>query len=619
MNQKNSINYLKENKYILILLLVATVLRFYHLDFQSIWMDEIYTMNVTNPDTSFATLISEVNLREGFPYLYFILIKTAHIIFDYSPVIARSFSAIMGILSVYYIYKLGKELFGKKAGLLAALLLTFSEHCIYLSQEARPYTFYLLAVILSFYGLVLFIKNPTLKNAIKYGLFAGLLLNTNFFGFVNLFSQALIVLFYLYILPKNDKVPFLKNALIAAVIALVLFIPNYYKLTTLFGIKSSWIPAPTNESFSLLFKEFLGNSEITLFMFTVLFLFFFFKTLKEKDVISYQEILSRKNIFSFTILLPWLLVYILVLFVKSYLDTSLMVSRYFTSIIPVLFLILGTSIQMVPNRIIRFSVALSVVSCMWINMDIVKKYYDIPSKSQFRETSQFVINNNKNNEPVYTSLTYWYNYFLVNETIKTNLIEKSSLETLVNEMTQNPALIKPFWYIDAHNRPFTLSEPAQKFINENFYIENNFDGYDAWGKHFVLLKDAPTMDISKFNPLKQTNGDVFQFNIESFENKSNSVKAIGWAYFDKQVATKSIIEIAFVKNGKVFRLQTQKVARPDVTTYFKSDFDLSNAGFLSTIDISSFEAGKYQLAIYLLNKDTKKEGLILTDKFIDKI
>ena len=52
-------------------LLLATILRLYHLDFQSLWMDELYTMNVSNPKLSWLEFHKQMLKREGFPHLYF--------------------------------------------------------------------------------------------------------------------------------------------------------------------------------------------------------------------------------------------------------------------------------------------------------------------------------------------------------------------------------------------------------------------------------------------------------------------------------------------------------------------------------------------------------------------
>ena len=118
--------------------------------------------------------------------------------------------------------------------------------------------------------------------------------------------------------------------------------------------------------------------------------------------------------------------------------------------------------------------------------------------------------------------------------------------------------------------------------------------------------------------LHQYNGDSFLYNIEMFEITNNMIKISGWAYFDQQAATNSVIDIVLLKEGEKIaeRLQTQKVIRTDVTSYFKSDFDLSNSGFVVASSILNLIPGKYHLAIYLFNKETKKEGLVVTDKIV---
>ena len=146
------------HKWLFLILLFATVLRFYHIDFQSLWMDEIYTMNVSSPKLSWAQFHQQLLKREGFPHFYFAFLRILYSIFEYSSFIARAVSAVAGIASVYAIYLVAKTLNNYKTGLIAALLLTVNEYQIYMSQEARPYTLYFLATCLSFYRLVLFIK-----------------------------------------------------------------------------------------------------------------------------------------------------------------------------------------------------------------------------------------------------------------------------------------------------------------------------------------------------------------------------------------------------------------------------------------------------------------------------
>jgi len=609
------ISNIKSNKWLLIILVFAAVLRFYKINFQSLWMDEIYTLIITNPENSFGTVITEVNNREGFPYLYFLLLKIAHTVFGYSPIVARVFSAMLGVLGVYAISVLGRKLYNKKAGIIAALLLCFSEYAIYISQDARPYSLYLFAVIISFIGLIDFLKEPNKKNAITYGLFAGLLLNINFFGLVNLLAQFFIVLLFFVFTEKKEKLEFIKKSFLAGGIAILLFLPNIYKLTTLFGINSTWIPAPTSDSFTILLKEFLGNFEITIFFFTPVFLYFLIKIFSTKEM-EFKKTIRDKKAFPFIILFSWCFIVVTFLFLKSYLSLSLLIPRYFTSLLPALFLILGIGVAFVKNSLVSIFYVSGLVLFMFFNLTIVRGHYKAPYKTQFREAAALIINKNKNQEPVYTSLKYWFDYYLKD---KFNVEEKPSLEVIINEMMQDPTKTKAFWYTDAHGRPFVLSVNAQQFVAENFYIDESFDGLDAWTKHYILLKDAKKIiDVSQFLPFKTYNGTPFAYSVESVENDSNMVNIKGWAYFDQQDAAESTIAVMLVKDETAKSILTQKVSRPDVTSYFKSKFDLSNAGFSSTVNLSELEPGTYSIAIYLENKTSKKIGLNISDKIIIK-
>lgn len=613
----NILKILKENYSIISILVIATILRLYHINFQSLWMDEIYTMNVANPNNTLGTLLSEVNLREGFPYIYFITMKILFSVFGHTAIVARLFSVIFGVLGVYFTYKLGEKLIDKKTGLYSALLVALSEYCIYASQDARPYTFYFFGILISYLGLIKFLKNSNIKNAVLYGLSAGLILNISLFAFISLLAQSIVILFFAFKINKESRITFIKNSVIAGVIALVMFLPNILILIKVMGIKADWI-AISNDSMTLIFKEFLGNSEMTLIFFSSLFIYYLINLFKTEDQIQLEEIIKNKLLFSFILFFTWVSVFIGVIFFKSYTSTPLFISRYFISVLPVFFLIFGISLGLILNKTIRYSILIMLATFMFLNLTIVNKYYKTPNKAQFREASSFVMNNNIKNEPVFTSLKYWFSYYLSNNNQKFDLIEKPSLEAVINEMMLDPSKIKPFWYVDAHGRTFTLTEATQNFVNLNFYIENNYDGFDSWGKHFILLKDVPkVIDISKYKELKQYNGDNFSFNIEVFENSNNIVKASGWAYFSNQDAINTEADLVFIKDGIAKRLISQKVNRPDVTSYFKSSFDLSNSGFSSSISTLDFAKGNYVLAVYLIDKQTKKEGLVLTDKIVE--
>ncbi|MDD5089046.1 MAG: glycosyltransferase family 39 protein, partial [bacterium] len=72
-------------------------------------------------------------------------------LFGYSEAALRWPAAIYGILAVAAMYGLGRVLCDERTGLIAALLMALNPYAIHYSQEARPYSLFLLAAIGSFY------------------------------------------------------------------------------------------------------------------------------------------------------------------------------------------------------------------------------------------------------------------------------------------------------------------------------------------------------------------------------------------------------------------------------------------------------------------------------------
>jgi uncharacterized membrane protein len=612
------IEKIKSNYWLILIIILGATLRFYHIDFQSIWLDEIHTMNESNPNIPFSELYNVIMSGEQMPPFYFYSLYFIFKIFGYTTFVARIYSAVLGVISLYSIYLLGKELLSKRIGLIAAFILSVNYFHLYYSQDARPYILLLLFSILSLYKMVVYIKNPSLKNALYYGFFAAMMINSHFFGLFALFAQYLILLLFLVLSEKDSKKSFFINSFISGLVTLILFIPAIKIFIKITEIKEFWIPAPTIDAYTLIFKEFFGNSELILILVSLFLLFYFIKVSKQKDIpITYKNIVENRIIFSSIIFIPWIVTIILIPLIRSYTSIPMIISRYFIVVLPVLILLISIGIQQFKNKVVYNGLLLLFLIFSIIDIVVVKKYYNSVNKAQFREATTFIKENINSNEPVVSSLGWYLPFFLKNQNTKQEIIDKS-LELHIAEMQSDSTKIKPFWYIDGHGREYNPNDATLAFLNQHFYLNNNYDGFQAWTKHFILLKDVPkTIDISKYSNIQQINGDPFMYNIETFENVNNKVTTSGWAYFEKQTAVNTEIELIFIKDLKATRLLTQKVNRVDVTSYFKNEFNVDNCGFKSSYDLYNLESGKYQLAIYLLDKETKKEGLILSDKIID--
>lgn len=612
-------NWIKANPWLTGIIIFGGVLRFYRIDYQSVWLDELHTINESSPSNSLGDLYTAITNGEQMPPLYFYSVYFLFKIFGYTTFVVRMYSAFLGVGSIYAFYILGKELFDKKTGIIGAFLLSVNYFHLFYSQESRPYIFLFLFGILSFYRLIVFIKNPTRRNALFYAIFAAILINSHFFGLFALLSQYFILMFFWIISEKEARKAFFINALISGIVTGILFLPAVPILIKVSQIKEFWIPFPTLDIYTLIFKEFFGNSEILLTLVSILILFYFLRIAKEKDFrIQYKLIVENKTIFSFTILIPWIIIVILIPLIRSYTSIPMLISRYFILVLPAILLILAAGISQFKNRVILFAI-LTVFMCFsFTDIVVIKKYYHVVNKTQFREVTQFISENNKSNEPVVTSLGWYFPYFLNNDKVKMTIVN-SPLDDYVQTMIQDSTKRKPFWYVDAHIRPYNVNEATQKYLDENFIIQDGIDLYDTWTRHYVRTTNSLTyVNLSKYNPLQLRNGNNINFVIEKFDIHPKEITTSGWAYITDQEATGSELNLILINETKAIKVRCQKVIRDDVTTYINNSFDLSNSGFSTKILLDKLPAGKYQIGIQIKNNKTNKEGLVLSDKFFTK-
>lgn len=123
-----------------VVLLVAALLRLWRLDGQSLWVDEILTLQAANVGGG-------LSLREAFWNIQGPLHSTLiHFVsrVSASEVALRAPSAVAGIAAVPVIYLLGRDMVGRRVGLVAAALAAVSPFAVWYSQEVRNYSLVLL-------------------------------------------------------------------------------------------------------------------------------------------------------------------------------------------------------------------------------------------------------------------------------------------------------------------------------------------------------------------------------------------------------------------------------------------------------------------------------------------
>ncbi len=129
------------------LVVCGAALRFYGLEIQSLWLDELTAWSRSRE----ATLAGLLQLARGdvHPPGHALVLFAVQRCCGDSEAWLRLPSALAGVLSIPFLYAFVRRLFGVREALLAALLLSFGATPVAYSQMARPYALLLLGACAS--------------------------------------------------------------------------------------------------------------------------------------------------------------------------------------------------------------------------------------------------------------------------------------------------------------------------------------------------------------------------------------------------------------------------------------------------------------------------------------
>jgi uncharacterized membrane protein len=131
------------------MILAAAAIRIFQLGRESLFYDELYTVWAIH--LPLRTLIWEVP-ASGHPPLYY-LVSHYWFALGSSDAWVRSVSWAAGVMTVFFIYLVGKELLSSAVGLWAAALAAVSPFLIWHSRDATDYSWLIAVSTLSLYLL----------------------------------------------------------------------------------------------------------------------------------------------------------------------------------------------------------------------------------------------------------------------------------------------------------------------------------------------------------------------------------------------------------------------------------------------------------------------------------
>lgn len=178
------------------LTLLGAVLRFATLGLQAYHHDEIVTASRVLR-VGFGHAMDAVGFSESAPPLYYALAWIWTQVTGTGEVGLRSLSALAGVATIPVAYFIGRELRGRRTGVLAAALVAVNPMLVWYSQEARAYALLGLFCALSLLFCVRALQadgRDERRNSVLWGVFSALALATHYFAVFPLAAEVLLLL-----------------------------------------------------------------------------------------------------------------------------------------------------------------------------------------------------------------------------------------------------------------------------------------------------------------------------------------------------------------------------------------------------------------------------------------
>jgi 4-amino-4-deoxy-L-arabinose transferase-like glycosyltransferase len=157
---------------------------------RGLWLDE--AISVYQAHLGLGDMFENIFYGDRHPPLHHIVLWLTVRVFGAGELAVRLPSLIAGTLVIPALYWLGRELYDRRTGLIAAAFGAASPLLIWYTQEARMYAFVALFGLLALLTQVRVVRNPSTKNWALYILATAALLWSHYFGLLLIGVQQLI-------------------------------------------------------------------------------------------------------------------------------------------------------------------------------------------------------------------------------------------------------------------------------------------------------------------------------------------------------------------------------------------------------------------------------------------
>lgn len=448
------------------IVLVALGLRLYRLEYQSLWVDEIASMNGADPDQSWSGVIAYSVFDQ--PPAFFLLLHAWFKVFPFTDFFGRLMALGIGLAGIVAVYFLGKEVRDQRTGLIAATITSFSYIHIFFSQEARFYSLLFLASAMSYYFYIRAAKTNRVVDFILYTLSTSVLLYTHYFGLVVFAAQGIIFCFLLVLYPYHRRFVILSiTSAIVVMLAISPWIPIFFSdaQTKEFWIKLEPIYFPLTY-FYVYFKDILSC-----FAFATLLIAYFFnvyRTFSSTRLIDRVDFILISSV-AFGFLIP---------IVYSFVQTPMLQVRYTLIILPSLIVMISLGfgfLKISYQRILLFATCCTAL----FSLIVIEKYYTKIRKEDWRGMISTVIRESTPGD-VFMSPQAWYcnYYFKIQNSGARAMPPAQWME--INQKTEG------LWWLDGFKVGPIPDDVKNKLIQSGYSLKKTDSLFRAQASYYRL-------------------------------------------------------------------------------------------------------------------------------------
>jgi mannosyltransferase len=442
------------------IVLGGSALRFYGLDAQSLWNDELSSWRQSHQETISAVIEHGVR-PTPYPPAYPVLLYFVEKYVGESEIALRAPSAVAGVLAILATFFLARQLYSAREGVFAAGLMAFSYQSVYYSQEARAYSLLLLFSILSSHFWFRLREQLESRDrisgstAVAYAACAVAMQYLHHFGLLLVAIQlgALGGLFALR--PRAfARVVAVSAAVFAA------YVPWIGYLIEDFGEGHDYLPHPGLHSISEFWRFlFFDTSGYLAWFVALLFGIAAWRWIANRRAVTAGDIVAWFRSPT-ALLIAWLVVPFALAYLRSLTSPAILNNRNLIISITPAMVLLARAMTFALSTVRLQALTAGAIAAVLIYGPFVKGgYYRSPRKEQFREAAAAVASRGEQLSDVRVIAYAWaaesFDYYLerTGAPNRVNLLAGSEQDIPRTKMfldTEDPEHV---WFLAGHRRP----------------------------------------------------------------------------------------------------------------------------------------------------------------------